>query len=559
MKGGLPVAAVKRRAWLVSTEIRPPNSTLYVAISLLYTLSSLFRGLSYAILTESRIDKAQADILDTVLRMESAFNGLAEKLVGTMNSLSGKVDLFERVLVSNVPGAEANLQDAQALQYSRTSVGSVSQGFKTEPMYPSTPSQHTSLERIEGDEGEEEEEDEAGDPVPPGKPSIPVNHTTGAARLLLVGPIAELAAGVIATEKIKNEKYPMIQEEKRGVLRLFGRGEGLDRPPGYEKDPQADYGAESTPSDTNSDISSPAGEEWGQIGGLTPPGDDNSPPIQRGNVIDTEGMPDLRRETVLRYVDSYNRNINNMHPILIPRRLNALVEAFLKSIPSSHARPRQVENLTGHGSNTRGPSASFVGGGSRNPESPGRKRKRSPASTAEGSEVPSQSIWDHKPGHPFRSISTALVLLVMALGEICEHTKKIPDIYPDQIDDQTWASPHMRNGHPVQSSPTISTPTGLPSPQEGGAHSRSRRTSLEGPPFFPKRANPKARNLDLLPGLSYFALATDIIGNQLGGNSLQHVHANILAGLYHGQLGRVLESHTYIYNACRGLQVILRP
>jgi hypothetical protein len=69
----------------------------------------------------------------------------------------------------------------------------------------------------------------------------------------------------------------------------------------------------------------------------------------------------------------------------------------------------------------------------------------------------------------------------------------------------------------------------------------------------------KPRNLDVIPGLAYFALATDIIGNQLGGNSLQHVHVNILAGLYHGQLARVLESHAYIHQACRSLQVILRP
>jgi hypothetical protein len=63
----------------------------------------------------------------------------------------------------------------------------------------------------------------------------------------------------------------------------------------------------------------------------------------------------------------------------------------------------------------------------------------------------------------------------------------------------------------------------------------------------------------MMPGLAYFAFATDILGNQLGGNSLQHVHAYILAGLYHAQLARIMESSAYIANASRILQVILRP
>jgi hypothetical protein len=510
--------------------------------------------------------------MESLMRLETAVKGIEDKLerrvTGLFDNVSRRVGILEKVVVSHVPDAETSLKqehhdNVQLPQYDQPPVSSQSPppSATSEPVYPTTPSQYKAIERTEEDQNDVEEE-EAGDPVPPGKTSIPVNHTTPAARLLLVQPIAQLASGIIAHERIRNEKYPMIQEERRGLLRLFGRGEGLDRPPGYEKDPLTDYGSESTPSDTNSDVSSPAGEEWGQVGGLTPAAEDNSPPVQRGTVIDTEGMPDFRRETVWRYVESYKRNLNNMHPILIPRHLNALVESFLKTIPASYAKPRQVENLAGQSSALRGPTASFVGSSSRNPESPGQKRKRSPVTMTDSPEVP--SLWELKPGHPFRSIGTALVLLVLALGEICEHTKKLPDILPYQNDDQSIAgSPQMRNGHPrspAQTSPTLSTPSGLPSPQEGDRiHSRSRRTSLEGAPFFTKTRSSRAKNLDVLPGLPYFAIATDIIGNQLGGNSLQHVHANILAGLYHGQLGRVLESHTYIHSACRGLQAILRP
>ena len=106
----------------------------------------------------------------------------------------------------------------------------------------------------------EEEEDRL--LVPPGQPSIPVNHTTGTARLLLVHPISALVRGIIEDQRIKNGKYPMTQEMKRGLLRLFGRGEGTERLPGYERDSLTDPGSEGgTPSETSSDVTTPSGEE----------------------------------------------------------------------------------------------------------------------------------------------------------------------------------------------------------------------------------------------------------------------------------------------------------
>jgi hypothetical protein len=67
------------------------------------------------------------------------------------------------------------------------------------------------------------------------------------------------------------------------------------------------------------------------------------------------------------------------------------------------------------------------------------------------------------------------------------------------------------------------------------------------------------RNLDVIPGLEYFALAVDIFGSHIGGHSLKHVHVALFLGLYHGQLGRVVESWSYIALAGRTLQVVLRP
>jgi hypothetical protein len=87
----------------------------------------------------------------------------------------------------------------------------------------------------------------------------------------------------------------------------------------------------------------------------------------------------------------------------------------------------------------------------------------------------------------------------------------------------------------------------------------SRRASFQGPLATVRAPISTKRNLDVIHGLDYFATATDIIGNQLGGASLRHVHANILAGLYHGQLGRVVESFAYIAHASKIILTILRP
>lgn len=400
---------------------------------------------------------------------------------------------------------------------------------------------------------EEEEEDRT---VVPGKPpSIPVNHTTGNARLLLVPAIKALCEDALKTNKIcRSEKFPTLQEEKRGLLRLYGWGEGHEHTLGYEKTQYTEV-PDGTPGDSHSDVSSPAGEEWGQIGGLTPPA--GQPELTIG-CIGPGGMPDFSRDTVYELVRSYEEHINNMHPILVPSRLRLLVEQFLKSIPESQAKPRQVTSLVaGH---TIHPSPGFVGS-YKNPESPGNKRKRSPVS---GEFADPQIMLDHKPGHPFRSIGSAIVLLVMALGKLCKHRGKTPGPYRGErgVETSHGGSPVIRNGQPpspMQSSPSMSNGKSVHSPVEGErAQPGSRRASFDGNTNSRGYAA-RPRNIDVIPGLSYLALATDVIGNQIAGNSLQHVHANLLAALYYGQLARVMESHGHISAASRSLQVILAP
>ncbi|RYP01920.1 hypothetical protein DL764_006015 [Monosporascus ibericus] len=62
----------------------------------------------------------------------------------------------------------------------------------------------------------------------------------------------------------------------------------------------------------------------------------------------------------------------------------------------------------------------------------------------------------------------------------------------------------------------------------------------------------------VISGLEYFDLATDIIGRP-GNFSLQHVHGHILAGLYLGQLGYLVESYDHIFKASKLFQAIMGP
>jgi hypothetical protein len=589
-KEGLIVLPVRKREQIVVTATLLQNSGFY-------------SGRYLKIANRTRQDKVSVDILDALTRIEQshkvsvdildALTRLEQSQTVMQNQIE-QVQKVQEVMVRHLPDAaseikkEASVVDSPSDEYRRKH-SSESQAlpsiestpgqrrlsdlpqrdafqqdpfqqdpfqqdpfqqdpfqqdpFQQDPLQQDPLQQDPLLRDRQGQQ--EEEEEESGDPGTPKPPSIPVNHTTGAARLLLEPPIAEMCKGIVNKSKlIRNEKYPLNAELKRGLLRLYGRGEGLDAVAGYEKEFLVDHGSESTPGDTNSDVSSPADDQChGQLGGMTPPASLGSD-FSVGD-IDSNGMPNFSRDRVLPLVQSYKDNINNMHPLLVPHNLDTLVENFLKSIPENPVK-------------SKGPIAGFV----RNAESPGNKRKRSPG-LMDYPNTPESRDWDLlKPGRPQRSISSAIVLCVLALGSICLRKGKIPDCVPDREDGIYGSSPTVRNGQPPSpmSSPSMSTPMGIPSPLDTDREQlHSRRTSIEGGPYPTKGHATKARNLDRIPGLIYFALATDIIGNQLGGNSLPHVHCNILAGLYHGQLARVMESHAYIHEACRGLQVLLRP
>ncbi|KAL2159086.1 hypothetical protein VTH06DRAFT_2845 [Thermothelomyces fergusii] len=396
---------------------------------------------------------------------------------------------------------------------------------------------------------EEEKEVEPGPAVPPGSPSIPVNHTTLAAFLLKWRPISVLVRDILEAENIKYvDEFPIRQEEKRGLLRVWGRGEGLEsslRVDKVDRESLRDAGVVEVTDDV-SEIGAPSpGDCWGGIG--------SSPAPIDGKPVISLPTPDFSEALVWKYVKSFQDNIQNMHPLIIPRELNAMVKLFLDTVQQTIGKQPRGTVI-----------AKFATAPSSQPET-GSKRKRS----SPGPEGPEPSLASPKSYRPVfqRSINNALVLLVLALGKICLHKDKIPDVVPVS-EPPAHGSPMARNGYPASpiqgSSPSQASHShssaGLPSPKDSTERpGLSRRSSFQGGGASIKGGTSPKRNMDVIPGLDYFAYATDILGGQLAGTSLRHIHAFLLAGLYQGQLGRVLESYAYIKEAGFALQMKLRP
>ncbi|KAJ3557526.1 hypothetical protein NPX13_g9907 [Xylaria arbuscula] len=201
----------------------------------------------------------------------------------------------------------------------------------------------------------------------------------------------------------------------------------------------------------------------------------------------------LDRRDILSYTQSFERHILNNHPIILPNELRSMVETFLGS--STKAATAQDDVLA----------------------IAGTKRK-------------CRGVADHYNHHATfeelglsgQNINEAVILLVLALGKFCLHSRTIPKDFPQ-----------FRS-------------CGLPPPTEP---EEDATTAV-------KNASSR-RDFHAIPGIEYFALATTIMSSQVGGYSLEHVHAQILASLYCGQLGRVLDSSFYISSASRTVQILV--
>ncbi|KAF9880736.1 C6 zinc finger domain-containing protein [Colletotrichum karsti] len=493
------------------------------------------------------MDKTQTDILDAILEMR---NGLEKKIDEYNESISRRVSILEnaspykRVKVEGDHMATTPSPPKQKVHLSPENHYQSVEDNRSEETMP-IPVSDPIMSPIDEPEEPEEEYHPPGPAVAPGAPAIPVNHTTTTGHLLRWPAIRELTRRAFLQNGIKHmEDYPQGYEESRGILRLFGCGEGhglkFDTSSKNNVDPEAIRATIDTADDNLGEpvaSPSPSAEAWGQVGSLSPPN------LMAGSVLTPDGHPDYSEEKVWAYVESFEKHVMSLHPIITPNDLKPLVKRFLKHVTTG--KPKPAPTSTAKFAVT---TADYS-----------NKRKRSPSGDQPDDPVQNS----RKQGRPARTIEVALVLMVMGLGKICRWKGKLPEPAPDTVE-PSQNSPLNRNGHPSspgpggQASPPVysahSQSSGLPSPKEQNNGIPSRRPSLHG---SAKGGRP-ARNFDILPGLEYVAVASDIIGNQRGANTLKHVQVHILAGLYYGLLGRPIESYRCLADADVSLHHLMR-
>ena len=357
-------------------------------------------------------------------------------------------------------------------------------------------------------------------------------HTTAAHKLIILWP---------SVHRLLEDAAPMsnyvIEGEARGPLRLYGYGEA---------DESGNNGAFGATSPAHSD-ESPATppDTWGP--GQLPYDIRRSEPFASTGMT-PEGEMDLSKMTIKRLFESYKKHMHRLHPFLDLNSLGRFIESFTRKYRSD---PSVLSPFIGNNNGT------VDGNVARS-----NKRKRSePNPSVSGSANDNSSrSQSHvlRNAAPERTLSNAIVYLVLALGKVCEHKEPLPGPLQDDTKVHHMAPPMLHQGY-SSASPAGGNPS-PPSPHSGsfgstpdggesmrpGAHSR--RSSYDGSPGATNKGPP---NVQKIPGLIYYRAACSILGDFSDSNELGCAQARLLAGLYKGQLARVQESWSWIHDASR--------
>lgn len=324
--------------------------------------------------------------------------------------------------------------------------------------------------------------------------SAPGAHSTGAQHLSKKFPMTKgwfKAAGVGTCEI-----YPYQYESRRGTPRIFGSGWSGD---------------DSTKSNIghgqyNASYAQNSYEKYNK-GGINP-----------------NGTLRLDSTTVKRLYDSYMQHMWVIYPIFNAEELKQRILAFILIYSPEDEKPEHSPAPTTY---AQSPPATI-----------GMKRSFSEMQHGAAYYDPGQAASPKRPVD--YSLNNAIILLVLALGKLCEHDDYImdgeipkPSPFPNDCDTQA-PSPHF--------------------PERPGS---TRSTNSSSSPKYPNSIinatqsfgynNPSAKNVEKFPGLAYYAEAASILGHCIGRRGLDAVHAYIMAGLYWGQMGFVLQAADWIH------------
>ncbi|KAL7272549.1 hypothetical protein RUND412_004639 [Rhizina undulata] len=394
--------------------------------------------------------------------------------------------------------------------------------------------------------------------------TIPYQHTTAAHKLLWWRSIRKL----IDDDFLADDAYVLKDAEKQGTMRIFGRGESSlvtdsffsensdENTPveagGSFIDGWGTFGAHGMEWDSGIGVNEESGDGLGwYINEASSPVDHESHPrkIAEGSGLTTGGGLKLDHHTVVKLLNSYLANIHILHPILDKSTITKMAFMFADRVLSTPPQPASPAMNYSSPSAGLGLSGNGNGNGTmqagvlhKRNSTNATKRKRSMSIPQSQTTPTSGNSGKPSPQRIPKNVHSALVLLVLALGAVCLHRRPVPGPLP-----RSAVSPDFNNSTPpmgISTPPsfTASTPPSYHSPYSQRSRGRTR----------------EMRNVDVIPGLAYFAKATEILGALAGSNELENVQAGLLAGLYWGQLGRVLDSWKWISSACMGCQILVR-
>ncbi|KAK3669141.1 hypothetical protein LTR78_010981 [Recurvomyces mirabilis] len=250
-------------------------------------------------------------------------------------------------------------------------------------------------------------------------------------------------------------------------------------------------------------------------------------------------------ETINMLYESYVKHIHIMHPFIDVRKLRRMVECFVGV----------------HGTSTQDAGAASPEMQASHDSTNPLKRKRNDRPAESRMPTPPHASFRNKAKG--RQAQHAVVYLVLALGKACLHKHAISGVWHDTAMDNgmNFSSTAPTRKHSTASvmteqiSPTIS----FSSVKQGlQGHLSTPLTELPiRHPSVTSTMSVASANVHRLPGLAYYAKAAVILGEQGDGNDLIHAQMFLLAGLYKGQLARVVESMSWITRASRVAMTLL--
>ncbi|KAJ6019795.1 hypothetical protein N7499_003107 [Penicillium canescens] len=363
---------------------------------------------------------------------------------------------------------------------------------------------------------------------PEGELSIPVDHATAAHKLLSWPVIKKLLF-----PKEYDDDYVMRLEEERGLISIYDQGEIA-----YTAD----------------------GSQLPRYGGFDGVRLDGGGAGLDSDVdVDKFGNLKLDAATAQRYYESYLANMFNLHPFLEQGELNLKVDMFIRC----YCRPNTSPATNNMQSARDGP--------------PPAKRKCFKENVGESVETV------YKPLRPRvgKNIDNAMIMLCLALGAICEVPAPLPGpIMNQRIDYRSQPIPGplpplSRNGvydaNDILSPPNPDSAIQMPRSHSTDVLPTQATSQLSSSILDESRGNLSrqcvsirhneqrhTRNHQIIPGLALYGYAAAILGHLQGGNELEHVQTGLLAGLYAGQLAHPFQSHSWISQASRACQMLVR-